>query len=476
MSACTESEDVDTEQELLEEELDDGDDDSSYYEDTSFDIQVMPEEYKQIYEGGGITFNLYHGHLYSMSEANQEKFFELMFRDMDLKYILYNLKYRPDHVDDSTDVPKNLGMYANFLTSAKEYRPNIKTIMIFADFPEDLTKTVTISGEEEDILDLSIDNIYGLIAEWMFDTMVYMHELGHDVDIISVCNEPDWEKDWLWGYEDSSVGVGNMIKYSIPLLEDILASEANTYNLSRPYIMAPSNITPAQCYKYITSWQTDSAIWDEIDMVATHQYVNGCTESSFENINSVLDGRPFIQNEQHTNSGDDLGTLSITDDQRGIASTSSFFEVALKHGVQSWCYFVANMPNESSNAGLMQIAWGGEPILYKQYYVYKQLHSLYSDNTQVLNHTDDSDAHKFISMRTPGENKIIMHVANVTSSLGQVRIDVGQKIKSIKIWLTDVNTNMAVQKEYDQPNNSQYISLETFKYSLYSLEVTLLDE
>lgn len=418
---------------------------------------------KHEYIGGGFTFNLYHGHIFSMSEINQAVFYELMFDKFDIDYILYNYKLRPQ------DLTKNLEMFDKFLDKAKEYKPDLKVVALIADFPDDMKTTKVLDGEKLSILDVAREGIYDEVVEYIYQIITDILERGHRVDIISMCNEPDWEKKWLWGYADSKEGIRQLIKKTVPKLLEKLSEN----NMDKPLIMVPATISPKSCFNYVNYLKNDDEVWSLIDIINTHQYVDGCNQIAFQDIKGAIVGKQFIQSEQHVNKGDDLELFDIDRGQRGIASLMSMYEVAVNNGVSSWCYFVANMPGVDSNVGLMQVAWGGSPIPYKQYYAYKQLHSYYDNNASVIeSHSTNKDL-KVVALKSEGENKCIVHIGNISESNILITLDLGRDVKGIEIWETNKEKNMecieVIQEEMLGKDLDLVISVD--ELSLYTVVI-----
>ena len=432
----------------------------------SNNVEYFENETMHIYEGGGLTFNLYHGQIFSMNKDNQDKFYKLLFENLDMKYILYNYKKRP------TDIKENLEMFDTFLDNAKKYNNDLNVVALLgAYFPEEMKTTKKINGEELSILNIEKENIYDELSEYEYQILNDMHERGHDVNILSVCNEPDWEKKWLWGYEDSKIGIKELIKKSIPpLLEKI--GENGSFN--KPQIMVPATISPKSCFEYINIFKSDNEVWELVDIINTHQYVNGCDKNAFQNIKNNLDGKLFIQSEQHVNKGDNLGLSGYDREQKAIASLIAMFEVAVNNGASSWCYFVSNVPDEDSDVGLMQIAWEGEPKPYKQYYAYKQLHTFYGNKANVIKTATTNNNLRIVGFKSIDNNKIIINIGNISKDKILINQRIIENAEKISIYETSKRKNMECIEDIKYKGNSKLL-LELNPFSLYSIVITCND-
>ncbi len=439
-------------------------------------ITIEAEDYQQLYQGGGVSYGLYKAHVWSMSETNQDKFFELLYKDIKMKYVQYYAKKNP------ADDPNEFDKVATFFNKASVHNDNLDLIFVTGTFPDDLTVTRTVNGSEKDVLDIDSSDIYDRVAEWMLAMINAMNDRGTPIDYFSMANEPDYQKSWRWGYEDSKQGLGLMIESVIPKLEDLLEDNVkNPNNLTLPEIIAPSGIGPGGSRNFINHWIDNiPKAWDVIDVVGTHQYVSGDNKVAFETIQSKLDGRGFIQTEQHTNKGDGLGSLPISDPHRGILSLTSMFSTAVNSGVESWMYFVPNYPNTYHDGGLMQTSWGGSPKPYKTYYAYKQLNSIQSDSSSVVDHSIESDAKlRVVTFRKQDEDKVVMHIANADGESERLTIDVPKTgsgnygIKAMKVHLTDEDSNIELVKDVSYESSLAKAVVIVPRYTLISVELTL---
>ncbi len=441
-------------------------------------ITVEAENYKQIYEGGGVSYGLYKGHIWSLPETEQNEFFALLFRDIKMKYVQYYAKKNPYETDANK---AEYDKVAKFMNKSLVHNKDLDLIFVLGSFPTDLTYKKTVGDTEYDVLDIESENIYGRVAQWMLDMMNAMHERGTPIDIFSMANEPDFSGKWDYGYEDANHGLGVLIQHTIPALKELLTDASkNPYSLSCPPILAPAAIGPGGCKNYITNWRDNIPdAWAQVDIVGTHQYINGDSWEHFGTINSMLDGRKFLQTEQHTNKGDGLGNLPITSPHRGILSLTSMFSTAVNNGVESWFYFVANYPNTYHNGGLMQTKYGGGLTPYKTYYAFKQLNSIQSDKSHVTGRVlTDGDKLRVISFRKKGEKKVVLHIANADGASANIMLDAKGEtqafsISAYKTWLTDNNVNIEEKNDITFENAVKEIAVSVPPYSLMSVELTL---
>ena len=434
-------------------------------------ISVNADDYQQVYEGGGISYGLYKSHIWSMSQANQDLFFEMLFKDIKMKYVQYYAKTRPE--SDSGEYDK----VRDFMNGALAHDSDLDLIFVLGDFPADMK----VDGNEDNDLNVSDPEIYDKAAQWMLDMMNAMHERGTPIDIYSMANEPDYQSSWELGYESNSQGLALLTQNAVPKLKELLTVEAkNPYDLDCPKILAPATIGPGGCRNFMNDWKANYPdAWAQLDFVGTHQYILGDDYSRFEEIQAGLEGLRFLQTEQHTNKGDDLGSLPLTSPHRGILSLASFFDASLNHGVESWFYFVTNYPDTYHNGGLIRVPWGGDPTPYKTYYAFKQLNSIQTDESSVLTYTlTNVDNLEVITLRKLSENKIVLHIANVNPDPVRVLLDAQGSsqtygISGVKTWVTDDILNIDLRDEFTYSQSLKEVAVNLDPYSLTSVELTI---
>ena len=440
---------------------------------------IKADSLLHIYEGGGTSFGLYGGHHRSLTEANQDSVMRWLFKDCNMLYV-------QQYFGGDPRIESNQTRYINFTSyvkDAKAKNPSVMVSMVMNNIPDAYMTTKLIDGEEEEVLDLSIVDVYDSLALWYFNSLQIMHDNGVEVDIFNMVNEPDWNKPERFGYSDKKQGVALLIENVVPKLESLLADAGiNSDNLEMPKIMAPSTLSPYACYNYITEWITNYPVaWSLVDIVGTHQYASGSgNKDIYENIKELLDGRGFIQSEQHTNRGDDIGDPPIEKEHRGILSLGQVFSAGVSGGLNSWMYFQANYPQDFHNGGLLQIKWAGTPYRWKTYWAFNQLNTLQSDSAYVL-HANKSGASNIfhVAFRKPGTDTLYLHLTNnngeVKSSIIEVLGDLSAKygISSVRSWKTDDKSDMEYLGGIEFSTSVKDYRYNLAPYSLTSLEIVL---
>ena len=439
-------------------------------------VSINASDFKQTYEGGGISYGLYKGHHWSMSTSNQEKFMKMMYGDVNMKYIQYYAKTHPKL--DSTEFDR----VARYVLDARKHRDDLEVVIVVDKYPSDMTVVRNVDHNndgtptDEEVLNVDDPEVYDKVAEWMFEIMEYLHKKGVQVDIFSMANEPDFWGRFVYGAPDAKDGLGLVVQNSVPKLKELVRdSTRNVDDLKMPQILAPSGIAPGGSLNFINHWIENYPIaYENLDIIGTHQYIGGSNWRTLKDLSNKLEGRRFFQTEQHTNKGDGLGSLNIEPFHRGVLSLHDMFAAAINNGVESWFYFVPNYPNTYHNGGLFQVAWGGSPKPYKTYYGFKQLH-MQPKYSKRLTRTGINGANTSV-FRRPDQDIIYLHVSNNTGVEKEIDIEVisdglRHGIKSIKAWQTDdvMDIEQVLDKEYDV--NQKIVNYTLPSYSLLTFRM-----
>ncbi len=443
-------------------------------------ISFNAEGYNNVYEAGGVSIGLYFGHYNSMSDTNQDKFMQLMYKDCNTKYI-------QDYFHDwPSDKEESLKKVAAYYHKAKAYNPDVEFSAVFNGYAKGTCQSMcvkkVIGGKEKWILDIDNDTVYEEMARWYYEMTMALHKLGVKMTVVNVVNEPDFNKKYLYGYGLSNKeGVGRILEKSVPIYRKMMADTLlNPDKIPCPQIMAPSTLDPKKCSGFIDHWKENNKTgWDNVDIVSTHQYANGTNWDAFQQIKKRLDGRRFIQSEQHTNRGGGLGDIEddLSKQHKAVLSTAVLFFTAVNSGVETWWYFQDNYPQEFHNGGLIRIAWGGEPLPYPQYYAFRQLNSMQPAYSHRLSYkTADISKTRLTAFRHKEDNKIYAHITNLNKGPYEIMLDAlqGEKkygLKGVKVWYTDEEHQIEQIKEqlFTKPVKETKVILPA--YSLATVEL-----
>jgi len=439
-------------------------------------ITVNADNYRHQFQGVGTSIGLYIGHHFSMAPENQDKAIQLMAKDCNMVYLQDYMGEYPDEKPSAFDKP------ANYFKAAKAYRPELKVSIVLNRFPDNLIKMISVDGSDKKALDVERDSIYDQLADWYFEVLRGFKERNVEVDIINMVNEPDWNKQYYFGYNDPKKGVAFILKEAVPKLKAMLNDpDKNKLGIKVPLVMAPSTLATGACLTYVKYFKDKYPdAWGQVDIVATHQYGGGSNRGTFDKIQAELDGRLFFQSEMHADRGDNLGNMPVDRPLRTALSFASLFAASVNGGVESWYYFINNYPHTFHPGGLIQVQWGGAPIPYKHYYAFKQMTSMMPTNIHLVERTLDSsfDTNDVMSFRKKGEDTVYLNVSNFGDKAKSVIIQFegsanSYGVKSIRQWTTDkdLSGDVSYEETFSKSRNKHIVSLKPYSVNTFKVAI-----
>ncbi|MEL7002602.1 MAG: T9SS type A sorting domain-containing protein [Bacteroidota bacterium] len=446
-------------------------------------ITIKSEEYKQQFDGAGVSIGLFLGHHYSMSEENQDRAIQMINRDLNMQYLQDYIGIYP--VDD----PAYFDRRADYIKAAKAYRPDIEVSMVGNIFPDNLRTDVTFQGNTYRVLDTDDPEIYDKLAGWYFDLFQGFKDRGVDVDILNVVNEPDLGncanqcRRLHYGQNgDTEKGVSLIFTQAVTKFKEMLNDpEINTSGMKVPLIMGPSTISPNGALNYIRYFKANyPEAWNQIDIVATHQYINGDREDLFEELLVESEGKIIHQSETHAsrfaNQADRLGTLPVSDGHRTALSFARLFGTAINNGVNAWYYFENNYPNDFHPGGLIRVFWqDDDPAPYKQYYAFQQLTSAQPPFSHVVERTlDNVTDTEVTTFRKIGEDTVYVNITNFSGEAKAYLVDIeSATIRSVSANVTDatLNNEQQLNETFSTPKENLIYRAE--KYSVNTLRIAI---
>jgi O-glycosyl hydrolase len=441
-------------------------------------ITIKTDSYQHVFEGGGVSFGLYNGHHWSMNVANREKALQWINRDC-------NMAYLQDYVSTSLFPPLDADYFdrrSNYVNEAKRYRPDLKFIITTNRFPQNLTQNITVNGVVETVLRSGDADIYDRVAQYYFTVLKGFHDRGVEVDILNVVNEPDWDKKYYFGHgSNTEFAVAQLFFQAVPKLKEILRdSVKNPQRIKIPKIMGPSTLSPTECMRFLRYFKLNFPVaWQQIDIVACHQYNGGTDEITLNAISQEAENKPVMQSEMHTNRGDNLGTLPIGDPLRGCLSLAATFGAAVRNGFSAWIYFQTNYPEAYTPAGLISVPWATtDPVPYKHYYVYRQLTSAQPPKSHVIRREIfNFGGAEVIAFRQRDKDTVFVHVTNYGNASRSVSlITEGYKIKSVQQRVTDANADDAYRTVQNFATPVAQFPATVTAYSVNTFKITVQKE
>ncbi len=244
-------------------------------------IVLNATDYMHEFKGGGVSIGLFLGHHYSMNAVAQDQAIQYLAKDCNMTYFQDYIEIYP------VDNPNYFDLRANYVKAAKVYQPNLEFSLVGNKFPVDLMRDITVGSEILKALNTDDPQIYDKLANWWFQLFKGFKERGVTTEILNVVNEPDLDRVFRkhhYGLNgDTKEAVSRVFKYAVPKFKAMLADPLiNTLNMPQPLIMGPSTISPNGCLEYMSYFKTNHIdVWNNIDIIATHQYENGAKSEAF---------------------------------------------------------------------------------------------------------------------------------------------------------------------------------------------------
>lgn len=448
-------------------------------------ITLNSDSYLQEFSGAGVSIGLYLGHHYSMSAPSQDLAIKLLTQDCNMQYFQDYIEIYP------ADDPDYFDRRANYIKAGKVYQPDLKFSLVGNKFPKDLMRDIVVNGETLKALNTTDPLIYDKVANWWYKMTEGFYQRGVATDILNVVNEPDLDRPFRknhYGLDgNTKEAVARVFKYAVPKYKAMLANPAiNTLNMKTPLVMGPSTISPAGCLDYINFFKTQHPdVWAGIDIVATHQYINGANGSQFQSIKTAAAGKPVYQSETHALMGDALNfkDIFISKDLQAALSLANLFTTAVNNGVNSWWYFENNYPNvEVHPGGLLSIPFSAPvPTPYKHYYAFKQLTSSQPAFSNVLNCLTESKPNtQMIAFRKKGQDIIFANYSNYNQAPMNIAVSVKgggvtRKITGYSLTTTSEVDNAALLKDTTFATPKDGVVIYTKGLSVNTLKVRFVD-
>lgn len=447
-------------------------------------IAVSPYDHQHVYESGATGFTNFGGHL--KRATNKDEILRWLFVDLNIDYIRTHFNATealpgPDAANpagNDNSAPNSINWSSpnwHFPTSesnnewvylqAKPLNPRLKTMTYGAGFPKWLRNA-------DGTPNYSYPNFYAEVAEWMFANIVNLKQnVGIDCDILDICNEPD-----LSFGRDNTV---NLIQYVVPLLRAWVNDPVhNPYGVKMPKIMAPSCIDTRWSRIWLTDWAANKPdVWNNIDIVSTHQYRNRLSADNFSAVNAIRGIRPFMQSETLTSHIDD----SRTDERNGLDSAvdlGSNFSVAVNNGVSVYDYYMGNGPMLDARS-LIKTPWGKAGERRKLYFAFKQLSSMQTRGSNVVPTAISGGvpSYSVVGYHHSGERKTWVTVTNTDITNQPIILRALSPrgsvlpISSVNVYETGGDANL--DDNVDNGNNAALVSSESFSTALPEYRVQL---
>ena len=353
-------------------------------------VTVRPFSHRQVFETSASGFTWYWNHL--NNATNKNEVFQWLFSDLNIEYVRAGFQVAETVNDNSDPLVIDWSKFAfnppgqgnNWVyQQAKLLNPNMKVMCYAHGFPDWLRATPGHGGAP----DYTNPDLYPEIAEWMFANLVNLKQNeGITCDILDIYNEPDENG---FGRDNTA----NLLQHVIPLLRAWVADPVrNPFGVTMPQVMASSCMRASASRDYLTHWRANQpSVWDNIDIVSTHQYYSGAfTPANYADVNAIRGGRPYMVSESntldpegHLNDPNELPDDAVEDQLEAALLQGRYCSIAMNNGVSVSDHYQGVSP-QSAPASLVFTPWAKAASRRKVYFAFKQLTSMQTRGSSVV--------------------------------------------------------------------------------------------
>ncbi|WP_420455671.1 T9SS type A sorting domain-containing protein [Rubrivirga sp.] len=458
------------------------------------EIRVLADAPQHRFDGAGVSFGLFLGHHYSMPAAGQDEAVRLIAEDLDLAF----LQDYPDGEIEPADDPGYYDRRADYVRAARAYRPGLEFSLVTNKYPSRLRTEITVNGRQYLVLDVDREGIYDEVAEWYFSLFQAFAERGVSVEVLNVVNEPDLDvcgndplqcRPYHYGYgDDTRRGVAEVFAQAVPAFLALFDDpDVNTLGMAKPRIMGPSTIAPNGALDFIRYMKAERPeAWDQIDIVATHQYINGVRGDLFQALRVEAEGKPIWQSETHASKT--FGPDALRPGHRTSLSLAQLFGAAVNFGTSMWAYFETNYPNPAdpddpgqfNPGGLLSVPFNTTaPEPYKHYYAFRQLTSTQPDSSDVLDYTASAGRRAdVVAFRKAGQDTVYVTVTNTGGETKSITLEVEEggglrTVASVATRITDADRSDEPAGTVTPPAGTATLALDLGPYSIHTYVIAL---
>ena len=466
----------------------------------SQEVVVQADAPQHTFEGAGVSFGLFLNNYRSASPEAQDELVRLVAEDLDLS-VVQEYTNRADGTGFyPADEPEYFDQRADFVKAVRAVRPGVAFSVVTNSFPDRLRKDLVLTGRDGvertyRVLDTDDPDIYDELADWYFRVFRAYDARGVTVDILNVVNEPDLLvcganvnqcRTHHYGYDgDTRRGVAEIFARAVPAFKALLADPAvNTTGIAVPRIMGPSTFAPGgsggsfqggalDYVRYIK--ENSPAAWDQIDIVATHQYDNGVRGDLFQALRAEADGKTLHQSETHGSK--QFGPGSLRANHRTALSLSQLFGASVNFGTSMWSYFQTNYPNPADPDDAERFNPGGlislsppvipDPEPLKHYYAFRQLTSAQPDSSSVLPVSPfDGRQANTVAFRKGDQDSVYVSVTNTGADARAVTISVEDADGLLVLESYSVRTTDATRDDEEVARSTLDANAGSFTYTM----------
>lgn len=380
-------------------------------------ITIKPNNYKQKFYGTGGAQGKNPQHFNDeLTEVQQNRVRNWLTRDLPF------LTYRTYRGGESPyDNEKDWQHFIDVYHALKEGNSNLKFHLVM---------NAAAKNRLDRLSEKNVDDaVYEELAELYFEAIEYLYMHGVIVDGLEPLNEP--------GGESVIPVFAPIFNKTINKLRNKLKDKnKNWLNMSMPKIIGPSTWGTLQAVEWVEKLRKDyPKAWNNIDVVAIHNYSKGTVRDNFAAVRKMLDGRDFILNESTGKpQDDDVLSVGQAGSFTGALVVGYKLTVALNGGVNEYYAFQAT--GKDNNVPLVSI-YENDSGVFKvkrpsQHFAYRHFMGLPPEDSNVIQTALSGLNESYIyssSFRKKDTQKIYVNVVNLNQGSQVFELDVTSKFK-----------------------------------------------
>ncbi len=425
-------------------------------------ISVDPDNYQQTLRGTGGAEGKNPGH-YNTQISNTQRDTVRNWLTRDLPFLTYrSYQGGKSPYDEQAEWQRFIDMYLDL----KSADPNIEFHLVMMQ---------TAKAYETQLAQGNVpDSVFDAIGDIYFEALEYLKINGVTVAGLELLNEP--------GGQSVISTFAPLFGKPVDHLRNTINSSANVNNVPMPKIIGPSTYGTGQLVNWVNEMKANHvAAWNNIDILATHNYGLGTVTANYVDANGKKEGRPFILTESTGKAqSDDVLTAGEAGDFTGALVVGYKLCAALNGGIEEYYAFQATGKN--NNVPLVSIYQEGtnwEITRPSQHWTYRHFMSLPPAHSRVVTYTGSGYNADYLwtaSLRKEGQNTVYVNVVNLRNQAETLTLDMGSSygIAGMKHVVSDTTGNrLAIVSNTTFPDPIASASATLPAYSVSTFEVEL---
>lgn len=335
-------------------------------------ISVNAAAKRQKIDGMGCGAIFYEGHITSLAarghDQQQQALYDAMFRDVPTDFL--HLMIRHDHEPENDNADPWMPAFkdewfkyaehtAAICAAAKKRRPGMQLYATLYTPPAWMktNNDVSAGGKARGTLRPGMELEFGEFC-WAF--LDWMHRHGHDIQYLSIANEPDWEHTQP-GYWLTPKAHADLLAGTAAYLREMIRRHPGA---PMPKLVAPNTLSAVDAAE---RWLPPllAKAGKDFAVAGTHDYDRRGDRWSV--LTKAATGRPVWCTEWCVNGPDNSPELIRSAAEYWLAMTEAFNGGATAWMAYDWVY-----PPRPGGEALIHVDWGNRFTLTKIYHGFRQ--------------------------------------------------------------------------------------------------------